>query len=251
MTCDARSSPTPRALSPRARTSRPTSLRPRPTTAPAATPTRAGQPPATRGSMSGWTTWTAPSWPSWRCWRPGPPASGQHLCRPQRLRAPALHGARRAGGRARAPLRGQARHRPRALEPCCRPEPRGRGRAARRSSGVDGSGQDRLEQAPAGGGAEEGVDGVLGVGHEADDVAGRVADPGDVGQGAVGVVAGGVAEDDLAGGGKGGGVVVDVAAFAVLDRDGQGPAGGAGRGPGGGGGLDRDLDLAADEAEAG
>ena len=62
---------------------------------------------------------------------------------------------------------------------------------------------------------------MLGVGHEADDVAGGVADAGDVGQGAVGVVAGGVAEDDLAGGGQGGGVVVDVAALAVLDRDGE------------------------------
>src|SRR5215217_6465656 len=110
--------------------------------------------------------------------------------------------------------------------------------------------QDRLEQPPASGRAEEGVDGVLGVGHEADDVAGGVGDAGDVGQGAVGVVAGGVAEGDLARGGQGGRVGVDVAVLAVLDRDGQGRAGWAGGGPGGGGGVDHDLDLAADEAQA-
>src|SRR5215213_4122826 len=77
--------------------------------------------------------------------------------------------------------------------------------------------QDRLEQPPASGRAEEGVDGVLGVGHEADDVAGGVGDAGDVGHRTVGVVAGGVAQDDLASGGQVVGVVTDVPALAVLD----------------------------------
>jgi hypothetical protein len=36
------------------------------------TPTRAGPPPATSGSTSGWTTSTETSWRSWRCWRSGP-----------------------------------------------------------------------------------------------------------------------------------------------------------------------------------
>src|ERR687885_799058 len=45
---------------------------------------------------------------------------------------------------------------------------------------------------------EERVDGVLGVGHEAEDVSVRVADPRDVGDGTVRILACRVAEDNLA-----------------------------------------------------
>ena len=50
-----------------------------------------------------------------------------------------------------------------------------------------------------------GFDGAFGVGHHAEDVAGAVADAGDIGEGAVGIAGGvdgaggvGVAEEDLA-----------------------------------------------------
>src|SRR5919109_3181027 len=56
---------------------------------------------------------------------------------------------------------------------------------------------DRGEDLEAVDRAGELVDGVLGMGHEAEDVAGRVAHAGDVAQRAVGVVAGRVAQQDL------------------------------------------------------
>src|SRR3954447_24242036 len=56
---------------------------------------------------------------------------------------------------------------------------------------------DRGEDLQAVDRAGERIDGVLGMGHEPEDVARRVAHAGDVAQRAVGVVAGRVAEQDL------------------------------------------------------
>src|SRR4051794_40225090 len=67
-------------------------------------------------------------------------------------------------------------------------------------SGVDEPGDmlaDRLEEAQPVARSGQRIDRVLGVGHQAEDVAGLIDHAGDVVERAVGVVAGGVAERDL------------------------------------------------------
>ena len=90
-------------------------------------------------------------------------------------------------------------------------------RGSRQSSSVD----ERAEEQSAVGRAEQRVDRVLGVGHQAEHVPCLVADPGHVGDRAVRVLAGRVAEEDLP-------VRLELleqlrvgepAALAVLDRD--------------------------------
>src|SRR3954447_4470913 len=124
------------------------------------------------------------------------------------------------------------------------------------ASGVDEAGgmlADRLEERKAVARARQRVDGVLGMGHEPEDVARLVDPPGDVGERAVRVVAGGVGERDLA--------LVDEPLVhlgrrppttgGVLDRDGEGVAPRA-RARERRAAVDhRDVDLAADEAQGG
>ena len=88
---------------------------------------------------------------------------------------------------------------------------------------------------PSVGRAGQRLDGVLGVRHQADDVAGRVGDAGDVAVRAVRVDVD-VAGDDPALGLElvEGALVGDVAALAVLQRDDDLLAGARSRGPGGG-----------------
>ena len=69
---------------------------------------------------------------------------------------------------------------------------------ARRRVGQCGDERGRLEQPEPVGRAGQRVDGVLGMRHQPDDVAGRVADARDVARRAVEAVAGRVAEHDLA-----------------------------------------------------
>src|SRR5947208_3660386 len=85
----------------------------------------------------------------------------------------------------------------RAYSASVRPSSRWRAGAA---SGVDEPGDmlaDRLEELQPVARTRQGIDRVLGMGHEAEDVARLVDDPGDVVERAVGVVAGRVAQRDL------------------------------------------------------
>src|SRR3954452_2767318 len=103
-----------------------------------------------------------------------------------------------------------------------------------------------LEELQAVGAAGEGVDRVLGGRHEAEDIALGVAHAGDVVLGAVGVVAGGVAQDNLLLGHWLGGVE---AAGRVLDRDREAVSARTRAGERRLRVDDLDLDLAADEAQ--
>src|SRR3954447_10834061 len=124
------------------------------------------------------------------------------------------------------------------------------------ASGVNEPGDmlaDRLEELEAVARARQRVDGVLGVGHEAEDVARRVDHAGDVVERAVGVLPWGVTEHDLLARRDlleqlGRGVP---APRGVLDRDREGVSLRA-RARERRAGVDhRDVDLAADEAQPG
>ena len=193
------------------------------------------------------------SWPSWsraeRSWRATTPCPRLNQKAQIPTRMATEDGSVRGDGRAalgtrpsaligtvRGPLAASLRRSIRSLAPTARWRPRRGG---------------RLEQLQAVGRAGQRVDGVLGMRHQADDVAALVADAGDVVERAVGVVARCVAEDDPALGLELGEHLRrgEVAAGRVLDRDREHVAHLAGARPGRAGVDDLDVDLAAEEAE--
>src|SRR3989440_2658273 len=109
----------------------------------------------------------------------------------------------------------------------------------------DGNGgRQGLEQPQSVGRARERVDGVLGVGHQPEHVAGLVGHGGDVLLGAVGIVAGGVAQDDVGALRRRG-----VAAGGGLHREREPVAARARAREGGVGVDDLDVHVPADEAQ--
>src|ERR1700733_7226460 len=131
--------------------------------------------------------------------------------------------------------------------------PSSRWRAALDEGAVGNVRSDRLEELAPIGGPGESVDGMLGMGHEAEDVSALVAHAGYVSQRSVRVVPGRVAECHLAVGLEPAELVIPgvEAPGGVLDRDGQALADFTRAREGGVVFGHLELDLAEDEAQRG